>query len=72
MKNSIYYININEYQTFQFLLQKARFIMQGTKKFRSESPGLVNFAVGLVDFILYLPNRQVKILGSHTNKNFLG
>ena len=45
---------------------------QGTKKFRSDSPGLVNFAVGLVDFILHLPEGQVKILESHTYKNFFG
>ena len=39
------------------------FIMtcQGTKKFRSDSPGLVDFAVGLVEFILHLPDGQVKV-----------
>ena len=46
--------------------------MQGTKKFRSDSPGLVNFAVGLVDVILHLPDGQVKILGSHTYKDSFG
>ena len=44
--------------------------LQGTKKFRSDSPGLVSFAVGLVNYILHLPDGQVKILGSHTYKNF--
>ena len=33
---------------------------QGTKKFRSDSPGLVDFLAGLVEFILHLPNGQVK------------
>ena len=33
---------------------------QDTKKFRSDSPRLVNFAVGLVDFIFHLPDGQVK------------
>ena len=36
---------------------------QGTKKFRSDSPGLVDFVVGLVEFILHLPERQVKVFG---------
>ena len=36
---------------------------QGTKKFRSSSLGLVNFIVGLVEFILHLPDRQVKDFG---------
>ena len=34
---------------------------QGTKKFRSDSPGLVNFVVGLVEFIFHLPDGQVKV-----------
>ena len=47
----------------------------------SNSPGLVDFAVGPVDFILHLLNRQVKVLGEcfeeinlihHICKNFLG
>ena len=38
--------------------------IQGTKKFRSDSPGLVDFVVGLVEFILHLPDGQV---GCHGN-----
>ena len=34
---------------------------QGTKKFRSDSPGLVDFVVGQVEFILHLPDGQVKV-----------
>ena len=37
--------------------------MQGTKKLVSDSPGLVDFAVRLVDFTLNLPKGQVKALG---------
>ena len=36
---------------------------QGTKKFRSDIPGLVNFVVGLVEFILHLLDGQVKVFG---------
>ena len=43
-----------------------KLVFQGTKKFRSNSPGLVNFAAGLVDLIFHLPDGQVNILGSHT------
>ena len=39
------------------------FLHQGTKKFRSDSPGLVDFVVGLVEFILHLPDGQVKVFG---------
>ena len=35
---------------------------KGTKKFGSDSLGLVDFEVGLVDFILHLPNGQ-EVLG---------
>ena len=33
--------------------------MQGAKKVVSDSPGLVEFAIGLVDSVLNLLNRQV-------------
>ena len=36
---------------------------QGTKKFRSDSPGLVDFEVRLVEFILHLPDGLVKVFG---------
>ena len=38
--------------------------IQGTKKFRSDWPGLVDFEVGLVEFILHLPDGQVKVFGN--------
>ena len=33
----------------------------------SDSPGLVDFAIGLVDFVLNLPNGQVKFYGGILN-----
>ena len=39
--------------------------VQRAKKFVSDSPGLVDFVVGLVDFILYLPKGQVKVFGGN-------
>ena len=41
----------------------CRVQIQGTKKFRSDSPGLADFVVGLVEFILHLPDGQVKVFG---------
>ena len=38
-------------------------VEQGTKKFRSNSPGLADFVVGVVEFILHLPDGLVKIFG---------
>ena len=35
-------------------------ILQHAKKVVSDSPGLVDFVIGLVNFVLYLPNWQVK------------
>ena len=41
---------------------------QGTKK--SDSPGLVHFAVGLMDFTLNLPEGQVKVFRGKFLKEF--
>ena len=38
--------------------------VQGTKKFSSDSPGLLDFVVGLVEFILHLPDGQIKVFGN--------
>ena len=43
--------------------QIKSFISQRAKKVRSDSPGLVNFAIRLVIFVLNLPNWQVLFLG---------
>ena len=37
--------------------------LQRAKKVMSNSPGLVDFAIGLVIFVLNLPNGQVLFLG---------
>ena len=51
--------------TWQFFESWAHYIyiQQHTKKLMSDRPGLVDFAVLLVDFILHLPERQVKVFG---------
>ena len=36
---------------------------QGAKKVVSDSPGLVDFAIGLVNCVLNLPDGQAKIFG---------
>ena len=38
-------------------------LKQSTKKFRSDSPGPEDFVVGLLEFILHLPDGQVKAFG---------
>ena len=43
---------------------------QRTKELMSDIPGLVGFAVGLVDFTLCLPDRQVKVLGKMILRKF--
>ena len=40
---------------------------QRAKKVVSDSPGLVDFAIGLVIFILNLPDRQVLFFGENSN-----
>ena len=37
--------------------------MQRAKKVVSDSPGLVDFATGIVNSVLNLPDRQVKFFG---------
>ena len=37
--------------------------LQHVKKVVADSPGLVDFAIGLVIFVLNLPNRQVLFFG---------
>ena len=38
--------------------------MQRAKKVVSDSPGLVDFAIGLVNSVINLPNKQVKNRGT--------
>ena len=37
-------------------------VYQGARKVVTDSPGLVDFAIGLVNSVLNLPDRQVKVL----------
>ena len=41
-------------------LAKKGLTMQRTKKVESDSPGLVDFAIRLVNYVLNLPDGQVK------------
>ena len=41
--------------------------LQRAKKVVSDSPGLVGFSIGLVIFVLNLPNGQVVFLGGNSN-----
>ena len=41
--------------------------MQGAKKVVSDSPGLVDFAIGLVNSVLNLPEGQAKIFSENSN-----
>ena len=45
------------------LSQEKCHIFQSAKKVMSDSPGLVDFAIGLVIFVLNLPDGQVLFLG---------
>ena len=40
-----------------------RYLVQRAKKVVSDSPGLVDFAIGLVTFVLNLPDGQVLFFG---------
>ena len=43
-----------------FSVELLKFAAQCAKKVVSDSPGLVDFAIGLVNFVLNLPEGQVK------------
>ena len=49
---------------FQLELMLGDMPCQRAKKVVSDSPGLVDFAIGLVDSDHHLPNRQVKFFGN--------
>ena len=42
--------------------------LQHAKKVVSDSPGLLVFAIGLVNFVLNLPDGQVKFLSNSNNR----
>ena len=45
-------------------MQRAK---QHAKKVVSDGPGLVDFAIGIVIFVLNLPNRQVLCFGGNSH-----
>ena len=49
------------------LSQEKCHIFQSAKKVMSDSPGLVDFAIGLVIFVLNLPDGQVLFFGGNSN-----
>ena len=66
--NPVIAAQINLEQNFAFIevciiMEKVHDVrtMQGAKKVVSDSPGLVNFAIGLVNSVLNLPDGQAKI-----------
>ena len=52
------------------MLTLALQLGQRAKKVVSDSPGLVNFAIGLVNSVLNLPEGQVKFFGKFNEKQF--
>ena len=64
---------IKNYPLYRADIQEsAVFVFQGTKKFRSDSPGLEDFVVRLVEFILHLPDGQVKVFRGHFSEKLTG
>ena len=47
------------YYTNNIIVYCVIIITQRAKKVVSDSPGLVDFAIGLVNSVFYLPDRQV-------------
>ena len=49
----------------EFFVQSVKLhsLVQRAKKVVSDSPGIVDFAIGLVIFVLNLPNGQVLLFG---------
>ena len=47
----------------EFVLEQHVLSLQRAKKVVSDSPMLVDFAIGLVNFVFNLPNRQVLFWG---------
>ena len=50
------------------LIRQARGDQQHAKKVVSDSPHLVDFAIGLVNFVLNLPDGQVKFLRNSNDR----
>ena len=52
-----------EYFIWLVSIKKLYYLIQRAKKVVSDSPGLVDFAIGLVIFVLNLPDGQVLFFG---------
>ena len=49
------------FQSYMTIISRFPSNVQNAKKVMSDSPGLVDFAIGLVNSVLNLPDRQAKI-----------
>ena len=58
-----YYITDKELITDLKISRTVANLLQRAKKVMSDSPGLVDFAIRLVIFVLNLPDRQVQFFG---------
>ena len=59
----LFYSHLVEYFIWLVSVKKLYYLIQRAKKVVSDSPGLVDFAIGLVIFVLNLPDRQVLFFG---------
>ena len=59
----LFYSHLVEYFIWLVSIKKLYYLIQRAKKVVSDSPGLVDFAIGLVIFVLNLPDGQVLFFG---------
>ena len=59
----LFYSHLVEYFIWLVSINKLYYLIQCAKKVVSDSPGLVDFAIGLVIFVLNLPDGQVLFFG---------
>ena len=59
-KNSLCHSVTLAWFSIQILVNSKTFKLQHAKKVVSDSPGLVDFAIGLVNSVFNLPNGQVR------------
>ena len=70
-ENIVYHVVYKWKNSYQCCTEKSTLLLQRAKNVVSDSPGLVDFAIGLVNSILYLPDRQVKFFeGFKLQKNY--
>ena len=54
-------------ESWRLIFLKKHFVPQLAKKVVSDSPELLDFAVGLVNSVLNLPDKQVNFFGENSN-----